>query len=80
MYSCSRALKRRSTPQTRIRDRLEARRKAEPTEFVATLELLEKQYRQADYAPKKAAEDLRGGTFYLSGVDTMYRRTYAYKS
>ena len=67
MYSCSRALKRRSTPQTRIRDRLEARRKAEPTEFVATLELLEKQYRQADYAPKKAAEDLRGGTFYLSG-------------
>ena len=80
MQSCSCALKRHLTPQTRIRDRLEARRKADPAEFVATLELLEKQYRQADYAPKKTAEDLRGGTFYLSGVDTLYRRTYACKS
>ena len=68
---------RHPTLQTRIRDRLEARRKADPAEFVATLELLEKQYRQANYTPRKAAEDLREGTFYLTGVDTLYRRTYA---
>ena len=59
---------------------MEARRKAGPAEFVAALELLEKQYRQADFVPKKTAEDLRGGTFYLSSVDALYRRTYACKS
>ena len=80
MQSCSRALKSHPSLQTRIRDRLEARRKADPAEFVATLELLEKQYRQADYVPKKTAEDLREGTFYLSSVDALYRRTYACKS
>lgn len=67
-------------PQTRIQARLEARRKAAPAEFVKTLELLERRYRQAGYVPEKAPEDLRPGTFHLSGVDALHRRTYAFKS
>ena len=66
--------------QTRIQERLHARRKAEPAEFVSTLELLEKRYRQADFTPENPPEDLRSGTFYLSGVDALYRRAYAFKS
>ena len=65
--------------QTRIQERLHARRKAEPAEFVSTLELLERRYRMADFTPEKPVEDLRSGTFYLSGVDALYRRTYAFK-
>ena len=65
--------------QTRIQERLHARRKAEPAEFVATLELLEGRYRKADFTPEKPTEDLRSGTFYLSGVDALYRRAYAFK-
>ncbi|CAL5218963.1 g717 [Coccomyxa viridis] len=66
--------------QTRIRERLHARRKAEPAEFVSTLELLENRYRMASFTPEKPLEDLRSGTFYLSGVDALYRRAYAFKS
>ena len=66
--------------QTRIQERLHARRKAEPAEFVSTLELLEKRYRQADFTPESPPEDLRSGTFYLSGVDALYRRAYAFKT
>ena len=65
--------------QTRIQQRLHARRKAEPAEFVSTLELLEQRYRQADFTPEKSLIDLRSGTFHLSGVDALYRRTYAFK-
>lgn len=66
--------------QTRIQERLEARRKAEPAELVSTLELLEKRHRQAGFAPEKAPEELRSGTFHLTGVDALYRRSYAVKS
>ena len=66
--------------QTRIQERLEARRKAEPAEFVSTLELLEKRHRQAAFAPEKTPEELRSGTFHLTGVDALYRRSYALKS
>ena len=66
--------------QIRIRERLHARRKAEPAEFVSTLELLENRYRMANFTPEKPLEDLRSGTFYLSGVDALYRRAYAFKS
>ena len=46
---------------------------------MATLELLERRYRKADFTPEKPTEDLRSGTFYLSGVDALYRRAYAFK-
>lgn len=65
--------------QTQIQERLHARRKAKPAEFVCTLELLEKRYRKAGFTPEKPVQDLRSGTFYLSGVDALYRRAYAFK-
>ena len=45
---------------------------------MSTLELLEKRYRKAGFTPEKPVGDLRRGTFYLSGVDALYRRAYAF--
>jgi hydroxymethylglutaryl-CoA synthase len=59
--------------------RLRARRRAAPAEFVATLELQERRYREAAFQPSSPVADLRPGTYYLCGVDALYRRTYARK-
>ncbi len=66
--------------QLDIQTRLAARRRADPAEFVATLELQERRHREAGYKPERPISDLRSGTYYLCEVDSLYRRTYARKS
>ncbi|EIE25697.1 hydroxymethylglutaryl-CoA synthase [Coccomyxa subellipsoidea C-169] len=63
-----------------IQARLAARRRADPAEFVATLELQERRHGEAGYKPERPISDLRSGTYYLCEVDSLYRRTYARKS
>jgi hydroxymethylglutaryl-CoA synthase len=41
--------------------------------------LREKAHLQKDYTPKGSAETITPGTYYLTGVDSMFRRTYEIK-
>lgn len=66
--------------QLDIQGRLAGRRKADPAEFVATLELQERRHGEAGYKPERPLSDLRSGTYYLCEVDSLYRRNYARKS
>jgi hydroxymethylglutaryl-CoA synthase len=42
--------------------------------------LREKAHLQKNYAPKGSADTLVAGTYYLTGVDDMFRRTYEIKA
>lgn len=59
---------------------LSARLKVTPEEFVSTMELMETRYGACDFIPKTPIDHLRPGTFFLTGVDSLYRRTYDRKS
>lgn len=66
--------------QLDLKGRLNRRRRADPAEFVATLELQEQRHREAgNFNPARPVSDLRSGTYYLCEVDALYRRTYARK-
>jgi hydroxymethylglutaryl-CoA synthase len=51
-----------------------------PEKFIETLKLMEHRYGAKDYVTSKDSSLLAPGTFYLTEVDTMYRRSYATKS
>lgn len=65
--------------QLDICGRLAGRRRAQPEEFVATLELQERRHAEAGFRPERPLSDLRPGTYYLCEVDGLYRRTYSRK-
>lgn len=65
--------------QLDLKGRLDRRRRADPAEFVATLELQEQRHREAGFTPTGPVRDLRNGAYYLCQVDALYRRTYARK-
>ena len=56
--------------------RLENRRCYSPAEFEATLTLREQAHLKASYKPKSGHQDLFPGTFYLTNIDDVHRRTY----
>jgi hydroxymethylglutaryl-CoA synthase len=60
-----------------VRDRLAARCKLSPAEFVATLAVREQAVHAAPYAPVGSTEQLFPGTWYLVGIDEKHRRQYA---
>ena len=41
--------------------------------------LREQAHLQKDYTPKGSAETILPGTYYLTGVDSMFRRSYEIK-
>jgi hydroxymethylglutaryl-CoA synthase len=51
-----------------------------PQKFIETLKLMEHRYGAKDYVTSKDSSLLAPGTFFLTEVDTMYRRFYATKS
>lgn len=51
-----------------------------PEKFIETLKLMEHRYGGKDFVTSKDIEHLSPGTFYLTEVDTKYRRFYAKKT
>lgn len=51
-----------------------------PEKFVETLKLMEHRYGAKDFVTSKDTGVLAPGTYYLTEVDSMYRRFYAKKS
>ena len=43
------------------------------------MHLMESRYGAADFVPEHQPDALRSGTFYLTRVDDLYRRSYARK-
>jgi len=51
-----------------------------PEKFVETMKLMERRYGAKEFVTSKDTSLLSAGTFYLTEVDSMYRRFYAKKS
>lgn len=50
-----------------------------PEEFVETLKLMEHRYGAKEFVTSKDTKRLAPGTYYLTEVDSMYRRFYSKK-
>ena len=48
-----------------------------PKVFVETMHLMETRYGAKDYIPVSSKTTLRPGTYYVTQVDKLYRRSYA---
>ncbi|KAK6935320.1 Hydroxymethylglutaryl-coenzyme A synthase, C-terminal domain [Dillenia turbinata] len=59
--------------------KLKSRHEVAPEKFVETLKLMEHRYGAKDFVTSKDCSLLPPGTYYLTEVDTMYRRFYATK-
>jgi len=59
-----------------VQERLDARQKVVPQEFVKTLSLREKAIDSAPFLPAGSVEGMFPGTWYLTGTDDMHRRSY----
>lgn len=62
-----------------LKQRLESRHKVAPEEFNKVMQLREDTHHQAPYTPVGSVDDLFPGTWYLTQIDSMHRRTYARK-
>lgn len=51
----------------------------EPAEFAKIMHLMETRYGAADFTPEHSPAALRAGTYYLTRVDDLYRRSYERK-
>ncbi|XP_043697933.1 hydroxymethylglutaryl-CoA synthase-like [Telopea speciosissima] len=63
-----------------ISDKLKSRHEIPPEKFVEILKLMEHRYGSKDFVTTKDTSLLSPGTFYLTEVDSMYRRSYAKKA
>ncbi|KAJ4954837.1 hypothetical protein NE237_011620 [Protea cynaroides] len=63
-----------------VSEKLKSRQEVAPEKFVETLKLMEHRYGGKDFVTTKDTSLLAPGTFYLTEVDSMYRRTYAKKA
>lgn len=50
-----------------------------PDEFDKTMQIMETRYGANDFKPVAKSSNIRPGTFFLVGVDVLYRRTYDVK-
>nr|APU50919.1 hydroxymethylglutaryl-CoA synthase [Fritillaria cirrhosa] len=62
-----------------VTEKLESRHEFPPEKFVETMKLMEHRYGAKDFETSKDTSLLAPGTFYLTNVDSMYRRYYAKK-
>ncbi|KAF2678364.1 hydroxymethylglutaryl-CoA synthase [Lentithecium fluviatile CBS 122367] len=65
--------------QLDINARLEARRTVPPETFDEMCNLRERAHLKKNYTPEGSVEHLFPGTYYLTGIDDMFRRTYEVK-
>lgn len=63
-----------------VSGKLKSRHEFAPEKFVETLKLMEHRYGAKDFVTSKDTGVLAPGTYYLTEVDSMYRRFYAKKS
>jgi hydroxymethylglutaryl-CoA synthase len=63
-----------------VRERLDARAKLSPAEFVSTLAVREKAVHAAPYTPVGSTGQLFPGTWYLAAIDEKHRRQYVRES
>ncbi|KAK1274578.1 Hydroxymethylglutaryl-CoA synthase [Acorus gramineus] len=63
-----------------VSNKLESRHVITPEKFVETLKLMEHRYGAKGFLTSKDTSLLSPGTFYLTEVDSMYRRFYAKKA
>eukprot|EP00262_Sarcandra_glabra_P007169 TRINITY_DN1979_c0_g1_i1.p1 TRINITY_DN1979_c0_g1~~TRINITY_DN1979_c0_g1_i1.p1 ORF type:complete len:476 (+),score=79.56 TRINITY_DN1979_c0_g1_i1:209-1636(+) len=63
-----------------ISRKLESRHVVSPEKFIETLKVMEHRYGAKDFKTSGDASLLSPGTYYLTEVDTMYRRFYAKKA
>ncbi|CAN8004119.1 unnamed protein product [Ixodes hexagonus] len=59
-----------------LRSRLAQRRKVAPQDFARMMKLREETHHQAPYSPVGPLDELFPGTWYLTAVDEMHRRSY----
>jgi hydroxymethylglutaryl-CoA synthase len=62
-----------------VSKKLESRHVVAPEKFVAALKLMEHRYGAKDFTTSQDTSLLAPGTYYLTHVDSMYRRFYAVK-
>ncbi|KAK8483804.1 hypothetical protein V6N13_021597 [Hibiscus sabdariffa] len=62
-----------------VSGKLESRHEFTPRKFVETLKLMENRYGAKNFVTSKDSSLLSPGTYYLTEVDSMYRRFYAQK-
>ncbi|KAK9668223.1 hypothetical protein RND81_13G042500 [Saponaria officinalis] len=62
-----------------VEEKLKSRHEFAPEKFVDTLKLMEHRYGAKDFVTSKDTSLLTPGTYYLTEVDSMYRRFYAKK-
>ncbi|GLU05738.1 hypothetical protein SLE2022_228190 [Rubroshorea leprosula] len=62
-----------------VEGKLKSRHEFPPGKFVETLKLMEHRYGAKDFVTSKDSSLLAPGTYYLTKVDSMYRRFYAQK-
>ncbi|XP_060065136.1 hydroxymethylglutaryl-CoA synthase 1-like isoform X2 [Ylistrum balloti] len=60
-----------------VKPRLESRQKSSPKEFDRIMKLREDTHNKAPYVPVGSTDTLFPGTWYLTGIDSMHRRSYA---
>uniref|UniRef100_A0A0A9A6J1 Hydroxymethylglutaryl-CoA synthase n=1 Tax=Arundo donax TaxID=35708 RepID=A0A0A9A6J1_ARUDO len=63
-----------------VSKKLEARHVVPPKKFIEALKLMEHRYGAKDFMTSQDTSLLSAGTYYLTHVDSMYRRYYAVKS
>ncbi|XP_022661222.1 hydroxymethylglutaryl-CoA synthase 1-like isoform X2 [Varroa destructor] len=64
---------------TDLKDRLAQRIKVSPTDFAAIMKHRQETHHLAPHTPGGSLDGLSGGTWYLTHVDEMHRRTYLRK-
>lgn len=62
-----------------LHNRLEARRVVAPEVYDEMCALRERAHLKSNYKPEGSVENIRPGTYYLSNVDDMFRRSYEVK-
>ncbi|KAF2206003.1 hydroxymethylglutaryl-CoA synthase [Delitschia confertaspora ATCC 74209] len=62
-----------------LHTRLDSRRTVAPEAYDEMCNLREKAHLQKDYSPAGSTEHMFPGTYYLAGIDGMFRRTYEIK-
>jgi hydroxymethylglutaryl-CoA synthase len=63
-----------------VSERLKSRHEFPPEKFVETMKLMEHRYGGKDFVTSKDCSLLAAGTYYLTEVDSKYRRFYAKKA
>ncbi|KAL3232558.1 Hydroxymethylglutaryl-CoA synthase [Nakaseomyces bracarensis] len=63
----------------KLKEQLAEREELTPQQYEAAIELREKAHLQKDFKPTGSIDHLRAGTYYLTEIDSKFRRNYSIK-